>query len=83
VTNVLTKRARVMANLPLVRVMLGDPDKVLTRFEVASILRISISAVALLTEQGKLPCFRTLGGQSRYLAIEVTRFLRGEWFVDI
>lgn len=82
-TNVAVKRARVVANLDFVKIALGDPNLVLTRFEVAVLLGVSISTVALLTKDGKLPCFYTPGGQSRYRPIEVLRFLRGEWFVNI
>lgn len=82
-TAIARKRARVVANLDIVKRQLADPEGILTRFEVAVLLGVSISTVALLSKDGKLPCFYTLGGLSRYRAIEVLRFLRGEWYVNI
>ena len=76
------KRARVMANRDFVERMLGwDNDAFLKRDEVASVLSISVSAVANLSYAGTLSCVHTLGGHSRYRVGEVRRFLREQWGV--
>jgi len=50
-------------------------DPVLTLHEAAAILNLSKATVRRYTEQGKLPCQRTAGGQRRFQLSDVLRLL--------
>jgi transcriptional repressor of dcmA and dcmR len=50
-------------------------DPVLTLHEAAAILNLSKATVRRYTEQGKLPCQRTAGGQRRFRLSDVLQLL--------
>jgi excisionase family DNA binding protein len=55
----------------------GAPE-VLTPAEVASIFRVDAKTVTRWSAEGKLPCFKTLGGHRRYRRVHIEALLRGE-----
>lgn len=50
----------------------------LTPAEVAGIFRVTERTVGIWAEQGKLPSFRTPGGQWRFHRAEVEAFIAGQ-----
>lgn len=50
-----------------------DPE--LTLHEASALLNVSKATVRRYTDQGKLPCMRTAGGQRRFRLSEVLAFI--------
>ncbi|MGV9779793.1 BldC family transcriptional regulator [Streptosporangium sp. NPDC003464] len=57
---------------------LSSPE-VLTPAEVAALFRVGSKTVGAWAKAGRIPCFRTLGGHSRFRRADVEAALRGEW----
>ncbi|GAA1449257.1 BldC family transcriptional regulator [Nocardiopsis tropica] len=55
--------------------MSGLGEEVLTPAEVARLFRVDPKTVTRWAKQGRIPSFKTLGGQRRYYASEVRRLL--------
>lgn len=53
-------------------------EKPLTPGDVASIFNVSTVTVAAWADSGKLPCFKTPGGQRRFLRSDVEAFLAAD-----
>lgn len=59
--------------------MLEEADAaVLTPAELASYFKVSTATVARWAKKGKLPSFRTPGGQRRYRLADIEQLLREE-----
>lgn len=52
-------------------------DPALTLHEAAALLNVSKATVRRYTDQGKLPCFRTAGGQRRFTLSDILVLLEG------
>lgn len=50
-------------------------DRPLTPQEVADLFGVTPLTVAVWADQGKLPCFKTPGGQRRFLRSDVEDFI--------
>lgn len=53
-------------------------ERPLTPSQVADLFSVSITTVGKWADEGKLPHFRTPGGQRRFHREDVERVLRGE-----
>ena len=53
-------------------------DRLLTPGEVAALFRVDPKTVTRWSQEGRLPCIRTLGGHRRFRAGEVYELLNGK-----
>lgn len=58
--------------------MTQQPDDLLTPGQVAAIFKVSVTTVGKWADDGKLPSFRTPGGQRRFRRTDISAFLAGE-----
>lgn len=61
----------------------GSTERPLTSGEVATLFNVSVETVARWADDGKLPHFKTPGGQRRYRRADVEAFLSGDTVEDV
>jgi len=50
---------------------LSSEDRILTASEVARVFRVDAKTVTRWANQGRIPCFRTLGGHRRFVEADI------------
>ena len=55
-----------------------DPGSLMTSADAARILGVGVTAIKRWTDEGTLPCVRTIGGHRRFRSADVQRLLRPE-----